>query len=1218
MSMSRRRFLKYGGASAALSALPLSLQKVLAAGSSSGSLASVAHVVILSQENRAFDHYLGTLNGVRGYNDPHPLRLPDGSSVFAQKNGSNQAIWPFRLNSANTSGQCMVDVTHDWATGRQAFDGGAMDKWIPNKGNYAMAYYTRQDIAFHYALSDAFTTCDHYFCSADTSTNPNRLFLMSGSNGQGLWSNGASMNNDESTAFTWTTYAERLESAGISWKVYQEADNYDDNALAWFANFKNAATSSPLYQKGMARFARTQFATDVQNDTLPAVSWILAPAALSEHPAYAPNAGANYAKIFLDALASNPAVWAKTVFIYTYDENGGIFDHVVPPIPPTGTTNEWNSGFPLGLGQRIPTWLISPWSVGGWVHSQTSDHTSTLRFLERFTGVQEPNISAWRRSVCGDLMDGFDFTASGYGFPTTLPNTATLASDAAYACANLPAAQPNGETTAPLVETAGARPLRPVAVQPNLNAAIDTSTKKLTLSFGNTGAQGAAFDVHGYTYLTFTPIFVTVAASGTQSQVLDGTSATSGRFDVAVHGPNSFYRRFAGSFSATAFQNGAYPQVTVTPNTAGGSVSITLQNRAAVAITVNLDDYLAGTRTPVNLAANATSTVTLNTLNNWYDFMLLVSGDTGNVFVYEYCGHIEGGNSSTFPGRRAIAGVTPSPTPTPTPTPTPVPGGFTTALLSGLTHYYRTESNLADDVGGSTLTSVGPVTYDASGKYSTGLKLDATQAAAAFLPFDMSAGPASFTFGFWVKMPTGMTTETSVATNKDWATGLNAGISIGSTGDGRFKFNIGDGSHRADGYISEVVGSWIYVAIAVDATNKKMYCYASNAAGTVATTTVDFSSVTGNFVPTYGRWALNEDARGDYYSRFPTEKYVLEFDDIAVWNRILAASDIQAIASANQPIQTLRTQPSPTPTPAPTPVPGFTAALLTGLTHYHRFESNGTDEVGGNTATTTGPVAYDTSAKYGSGIQLDAKQAAAAFLPYDMAAGPASFTYGFWVKLPTGMTTETSVSCNKDWATGLNAGISIGSTGDGRFKFNIGDGSHRADGYIALVTGSWIYVAIVVDATNKKMVCYASNAAGTVATTTVNFSNVTGNFVPSYGRWALNEDARGDYYSRFPTEKYLLEFDDVAVWNRQLAASDIQAIVTANQPLQNLRTGTASASTLSIAVCSPAWVAATQYQANQTVSYNGRNYQAKWITQGEQPDTHSGTGLAWQDNGACA
>ncbi|MCB5195842.1 phosphocholine-specific phospholipase C [Deefgea salmonis] len=905
MGFDRRQFLKYASASGALAALPLSVQRALAAGTSSGSLSSVAHVVILSQENRSFDHYLGTLNGVRGFNDPHPLRQPDGSSVFAQRNANNQPIWPFRLNSKTSNGQCMVDVTHDWVSGRNAFNGGQMNQWIANKGNYAMGYYQREDIPFHHALSDVFTTCDHFFCASNTSTNPNRLFLMSGSNGQGLWSAGAVMDNSETIPFTWTTYAERLQAAGVSWKMYQEQDNYDDNALAWFTKFKTALPNSALYLNGMVKRSRDAFAQDVANNALPAVSWIIAPAALSEHPAHAPNAGANYAKIFLDALASNPAVWEKTVFIYTYDENGGIFDHVVPPTAPIGTANEWKNGFPLGLGHRMPTWLISPWSIGGYVYSQTCDLTSTIRFLEKFTGVQEPNISAWRRSVCADLMDGFDFTASPYAYPTGLPDTAILASDAAFACSSLPAAQPNGESGAPISSAGGSRPLRPVAVQVNVDAVVDTASKKITLQLSNSGAQAAAFDIHGYQSLVFNPIFVTVPSNGAQNQVIDGAAASAGQFDLAIHGPNSFYRRFAGSLLPNAWQNGAYPQISMVPNLSGGFITLQVQNRAPAVLTLYVDDYLTGQRSQQVIAANASASWTMATLNNWYDVMILLANDSSGRFIYEYCGHIEGGISQTYPGRLPIAGVTtPTPSPAPTPTP-PVQAPFTAALLSQVSHYYQFENTLNDEIGSAALTPVGTVGYSAGAKYLSALQLDATKGSAAFMPFDPSA--ADFTLGFWVKMPSNMGANmSSVVANKDWASGKNAGISIGHSGDGRFKFNIGDGTNRADTYLGMVTGAWVYVAIALEPAQKRMRCYASNAAGLIAETVLSYANVTGNIVPSYQRWALNEDARGDYYKRYPKEKFVLAFDDIAVWNRALPASEIRAIAAANQPLQTLR------------------------------------------------------------------------------------------------------------------------------------------------------------------------------------------------------------------------------------------------------------------------------------------------------------------------
>jgi phospholipase C len=237
---------------------------------------------------------------------------------------------------------------------------------------------------------------------------------------------------DDSPAFnniilSWMTYPERLEAAGISWKVYQEEDNYDDNALAWFKQYGYASTSSPLWQKGMYKGAAGAFEDDARNDRLPQVSWIVAPTAQTEHPDYFPAAGAEYIAQKLDAIASNPDVWAKTAFILCYDENDGMFDHVPPPVAPAGTTAEFVDGANIGLGFRTPTTIVSPWTAGGFVCSEVFDHTSLIQFIEARFGVQEPNISAWRRQTCGDLTSAFRFssgtsryTAAGeLGLPVT-------------------------------------------------------------------------------------------------------------------------------------------------------------------------------------------------------------------------------------------------------------------------------------------------------------------------------------------------------------------------------------------------------------------------------------------------------------------------------------------------------------------------------------------------------------------------------------------------------------------------------------------------------------------------------------------------------------------------------------------------------------------------------------------------------------------------------
>jgi phospholipase C len=159
---------------------------------------------------------------------------------------------------------------------------------------------------------------------------------------------------------SWKTYPERLTEAGMSWRIYQDEENCDDNSLAWFRQFADAPESSPLYQNGMVKKSAGWFERDAKNDNLPAVSWLVAPSAQTDHPNWMPAAGAQYVASKVDAIAANPDVWVKTVFILTYDGNEGYFDHVLPPTPPGGTADEFIGGIPIGLGFRVPTVVVSP------------------------------------------------------------------------------------------------------------------------------------------------------------------------------------------------------------------------------------------------------------------------------------------------------------------------------------------------------------------------------------------------------------------------------------------------------------------------------------------------------------------------------------------------------------------------------------------------------------------------------------------------------------------------------------------------------------------------------------------------------------------------------------------------------------------------------------------------------------------------------------------
>ncbi|MFI5824401.1 alkaline phosphatase family protein [Streptomyces rishiriensis] len=469
--LTRRRLLGSTAAAlgaAAVSLLPPSVQKAVAAGRPSrGSLADVEHVVLLMQENRSFDHYFGTLSGVRGFADPEALTLDTGRSVFHQPDPENPRgyLLPFHLDTRTSSAQAIPSTSHAWSVQHEAWNGGRMDRWLPAHrasdgadGPYVMGYYTREDIPFQFALAETFTVCDHYFCSVLGPTWPNRLMWMTGSIDPDGQEGGPVIRNSAPTPFSWTTYAERLQAAGVSWKVYQQEDDYGCNLLEQFAAFQEALPGSDLYERGVRPQPEGAFEDDARNDRLPTVSWIIPPGHQSEHPDFLPAAGAAFVASKIEAVAADPAVWAKTAFILNYDENDGLFDHVPPPTPPAGAPGEFVGGLPIGGGFRVPAIIVSPWTVGGWVATEAFDHTSALRFLERLTGVEEPNISAWRRGAFGDLTSAFRFDSAQPLAPALPDDTAQQLLEAQEEVATLPRpALPGAEQTFPSQEP-GRRP----------------------------------------------------------------------------------------------------------------------------------------------------------------------------------------------------------------------------------------------------------------------------------------------------------------------------------------------------------------------------------------------------------------------------------------------------------------------------------------------------------------------------------------------------------------------------------------------------------------------------------------------------------------------------------------------------------------------------------------------------------------------------------------
>jgi phospholipase C len=399
-------------------------------------IGAVEHVVFLMHENRSFDHYYGAYKGVRGFDD-HPKNSP---GVFAQAwpGGAASTLLPFHLDTATAEAECTYDLSHAWNAQHMCWNTGKMTSFVsthtstafegPQNGVLTMGHYTRQDLPFWYALADAFTIGDGYHCSVMGPTHPNRLHAWSGTLDPAGQAGGPVVITDgDSNAIgsaSWSTMPEQLQAHGVSWKVYNPPGAeyqpsskvsiaISDNILLYFKQHVQDP-SSPLYQNAFGPIFPQDFVTDVKNDTLPQVSWVIPPVGYDEHPPSPPAAGMWFAQQVLSAPVAHPKTWAKTVLFIMYDENDGFFDHVAPPTPPAGTTGEYLTATPpaggadsiegpIGLGFRVPLLVVSPFSRGGYVCSDTFDHTSQMRFLETRFGVPAPNISAWRRSVTGDL-----------------------------------------------------------------------------------------------------------------------------------------------------------------------------------------------------------------------------------------------------------------------------------------------------------------------------------------------------------------------------------------------------------------------------------------------------------------------------------------------------------------------------------------------------------------------------------------------------------------------------------------------------------------------------------------------------------------------------------------------------------------------------------------------------------------------------------------------
>ncbi len=818
----RRDFLKkaalLSGSAALAQLFPPVIQKALAINPAVGSsFYDAEHIVFLMQENRSFDHQLGTLQGVRGFNDPRAIDLPNKNKVWLQTDPAGDTYCPFHLDRNQTKIAWMGSLPHGWSDQTDAMNKGKYDQWLKVKRSrnkaytdmpLTMGYGDRSDFPFYYSLADAFTVCDQNFCSSITGTHPNRHYWMTGTVRESnrpegvahLWN----VENYNYPELQWTTFPERLDENGISWKVYQNdltmgyglkgeeeawLGNFGTNVLEYFTqynvrlhkggiaglqegkeklqkqaaeleknqadpkaaqrlaairrllknvegaqqkytaeNFDNLSQSSknlnnkafttnsddPDFHNlstlqyddnGTGRSLNVpkgdifhQFREDVKHGNLPTVSWLMAPGNFSDHPGE-PWFGPWYVSEAMEILLDNPEVWKKTIFILTYDENDGYFDHVPPFVVPNPykehigkvskgidprmdfvtrdqqTNPSANESYireaPVGLGYRVPMVIASPWTRGGFVCSEIFDHTSSLQFVENFlekkTGkkIREENITQWRRTICGDLTSVFrPYNGEKITSPEFLdkdkfiehihqaqfkqaPDNFKKLSEAEIAQINT---QHRESPHFPKQEK-GIRPACALPYELYTNGKFSKAKNTFQLSFkaGDTvfgkNAAGSPFRVYAmkpYEKELLRTWDYSVAAGDNLQDEWMIDRFENDQYHLRVYGPNGFYREFTGNKNNPGLIVECDYQAD--RNKLTGNVIVRIQNQDTVAHSITLTDnsYGMGGQNKV-VAPGAKTTLTLNLEHShcWYDFSIRAKGHP--EFEERFAGRVETG-----------------------------------------------------------------------------------------------------------------------------------------------------------------------------------------------------------------------------------------------------------------------------------------------------------------------------------------------------------------------------------------------------------------------------------------------------------------------------------------------------------------------------------------------------------------------------------------------
>ena len=377
--VTRRRFLQGAGAlGVAGLALPNRFSDWAFVRQLGSPATPIEHVVISCQENRSFDHYFGYAPWIGSFGPP---------AGYSQPDGQGGSVEPYRFTDLTTP-----DVPHSWNAIHEQWNGGAMDGFYTNAGIWAMGYYTAEELPFYYSLIDEYTLCANFFCSLLGPTWPNRFYLAAGTSGgittNGLWGYGI---------FDHPIILDLLDAAGITWKIYN---------IGWdsvpYGNTDNVFVFWERYAHDQrTRGSKGSYLNDLKRGRLPQVSFIIPSYARGwdEHPPADISVGMGIQEELVTALRDSSA-WDSSVYLITYDEHGGYFDHVAPPVLDA-----------FGAGIRIPTWVISPYAKPSHLEPTFYELSSTLRFLEAVFGL--PTLASVNHLFDESTPGGGNYEAAG-------------------------------------------------------------------------------------------------------------------------------------------------------------------------------------------------------------------------------------------------------------------------------------------------------------------------------------------------------------------------------------------------------------------------------------------------------------------------------------------------------------------------------------------------------------------------------------------------------------------------------------------------------------------------------------------------------------------------------------------------------------------------------------------------------------------------------------